>query len=63
MIAEEFGQVDGIGDLYVYGSWAARAAGEPGRTPNEIDVFVLGRPDRDDVNDAATRVKRRSAGK
>lgn len=59
VIAEEFGKVDGIEDLYVYGSWAARAAGEPGRTPNDVDVLVLGRPDRDDVYDAATRAERR----
>jgi predicted nucleotidyltransferase len=59
VIAEEFGKVDGIEDLYVYGSWAARAAGEPGRTPNDVDVLVLGRPDRDDVYDATTRAERR----
>jgi DNA-binding transcriptional ArsR family regulator len=59
VIAEEFGKVDGIEDLYIYGSWAARAAGEPGHTPNDIDVLVLGRPDRDDLYDAATRAERR----
>jgi hypothetical protein len=59
VIAEEFEKVEGITDLYIYGSWAARAAGEPGGTPHDVDVLVLGRPDRDDVYDAASRAQHR----
>lgn len=59
VIAEEFGKVDGIADLSIYGSWAARAAGEPGGTPHDVDVLVLGRPDRDAVYDAASRAQHR----
>jgi predicted nucleotidyltransferase len=59
VIAEEFEKVEGIADLYIYGSWAARAAGDPGRTPHDVDVLVLGTPDRNDVHDAADRAERR----
>ena len=59
IIAEEFENVRGIDDLYIFGSWAARAAGNPGRTPHDVDVLVLGRPDRDEVYDAADRAQRR----
>jgi len=53
VIAEEFGTVDGIGQLLIYGSWAARDAGEPGPAPNDIDLLVIGQPDRDAVYEAA----------
>lgn len=59
VIAEEFETLEGIDDLYIFGSWAARAAGSPGRTPHDVDVLVLGRPDRDEVYDAANRAERR----
>ena len=59
VIGEEFGSVDGIEAIYIYGSWAARQRGEPGPTPNDIDVLVIGRPDRDEIYDAAQRAQRR----
>lgn len=59
VIAEEFDPVDGIDAIYIYGSWAARYEGEPGTSPQDIDVLVLGKPDRDDVFDAARRAERR----
>lgn len=59
VIAEEFDEIDGIDASYIYGSWAARYEGEPGSPPQDIDVLVLGRPDRDDVFDAARRAERR----
>lgn len=59
VIAEEFDEVDGIDAVYIYGSWAARYEGEPGPSPQDIDVLVLGKPDRDDVFDAARRAERR----
>ena len=40
--------VRGIVAAYIYGSWAARHAGQPGQCPVEdIDVLLLGEPDRD----------------
>jgi hypothetical protein len=43
----------------LFGSWAARYLGEPGRAPNDIDVLVIGAADRDVVDDAAERAERR----
>lgn len=59
VIADEFSRVDGIEAVFIYGSWAARYAGEPGPSPKDIDVLVLGKPDRDEVFDAARRAERR----
>lgn len=59
VIAEEFDEVDGVDAIFIYGSWAARYEGKPGPSPQDIDVLVLGRPDRDDVFDAARRAERR----
>jgi DNA-binding transcriptional ArsR family regulator len=38
---------------YIYGSWAARYAGEPGPPPRDVDVLVIGDADEDDLFDAA----------
>lgn len=45
--------------MLLFGSWAARYLGEPGRAPNDIDVLVIGDTDRDLADDAAERVERR----
>lgn len=34
--------VEGVREAYIYGSWAARRAGEPGRLPRDVDVLVVG---------------------
>lgn len=34
--------VGGVREAYLYGSWAARRAGEPGAMPRDIDVLVVG---------------------
>lgn len=59
VISEEFTPLDGIESIYIYGSWAARYSGESGPDPNDIDVLVIGQPDRDDVYDAARRAQQR----
>ena len=59
VIAEVFDSVEGIDAIYIYGSWAARCRGEPGAAPNDVDVLLIGRRDRDDVYDAARRAERR----
>ena len=59
VISEEFATIDGIETIYIYGSWAARYQGEPGPAPNDIDVLVIGHPDRDEVYDAARRAQQR----
>jgi DNA-binding transcriptional ArsR family regulator len=53
VLAEVLAPVSGIEQAYVYGSWAARHDGQPGRRPvGDIDVLVLGAPDRDQLYDA-----------
>ncbi|HRC13513.1 MAG: ArsR family transcriptional regulator [Actinomycetales bacterium] len=59
VIAEEFASVGGIEGIYLFGSWAARYAGASGRSPADLDVLVIGRPDRDDVDYAAERARHR----
>ncbi len=59
IVAEEFAEIDGAEAVLLFGSWAARYRGEPGRAPNDIDVLVIGNPDRDVVDDAAERAERR----
>lgn len=49
VVIEEFRHVDGIGELYIFGSWAERVQGIEGPEPNDIDVLAIGAPDRDDV--------------
>lgn len=45
--------IPGIERAYLFGSWAARYAGEEGAAPDDIDVLVVGTPDRDEVYRAA----------
>lgn len=47
--------VPGVTQAFIFGSWAARYLGEGGAQPGDIDVLVIGRPDRDDVDDALRR--------
>jgi hypothetical protein len=44
--------IAGIDAAYVYGSWAARWHGEVGPAPGDVDVLIVGTPDRDAVYDA-----------
>lgn len=47
----------GVEAVYIFGSWAARWSGEGGDRPvGDIDVLVLGDPDRDAVYAAAYEV-------
>lgn len=59
LVGEEFASVENIDELYIFGSWAERARGVAGAEPNDIDVLVIGRPDRDTVDATALRVERR----
>lgn len=58
VIAHEFANIDGTDAVLLFGSWAARYLGQPGRAPNDVDVLVIGTPDRDEVDDAAERAER-----
>ena len=50
--------IDGIDEAYIYGSWAARRAGEPGSPPQDIDLLIVGNPSRQQVYDAAEEASR-----
>jgi predicted nucleotidyltransferase len=59
VLAEELAGVAGIDGAYIFGSWAARYAGQQGRPPADIDVLVIGSPDRDALDEAAQRASGR----
>ena len=54
--------VSGITTAYIYGSWAARHEGQPGQRPiGDIDVLILGEPDRDQLYAALSIAEQRLA--
>lgn len=53
--------IAGIDAAYIFGSWAARYAGERGAAPADIDVLVIGQPDRDALDEMVAGVERRLA--
>lgn len=59
VIAEEFIALEKVDKVVVYGSWARRFRGQVGREPADVDVMVIGSPDREDVFFAADRAERR----
>jgi hypothetical protein len=61
VVAEELAGLAGVEAAYLFGSWAARYAGQPGPAPADIDLLVIGRPDRDDLDDAVQRASSRPA--
>ena len=63
VVAAEFADLTGLGELYIFGSWAARYQGEPGPVPADVDVLVVGAVDRDEVYDAADRAAQASASR
>ena len=58
VIAEEFA-IPGAEQVVIFGSWAARYAGESGPPPRDIDVLVVGKVDRADLYEAADRASAR----
>jgi len=60
VIAGALRGLGGVTAAFIYGSWAARYAGQPGPRPVEdIDVLVLGEPDRDELYEAVGAVEPR----
>ena len=59
VVAEEFAHISEIDELFVFGSWAARYQGIAGSPPADVDVLVIGRPNRDVVYEAALRAEHR----
>ena len=53
VLAEALGSISGVSAAYIYGSWAARHQGQTGQRPvGDIDVLILGAPDRDQLYSA-----------
>ena len=50
--------IPGVEQAFIAGSWAARYEGQPGAFPNDVDVIVVGKPDRDDVTEAVVEALR-----
>jgi predicted nucleotidyltransferase len=46
VVADEFTELDGVIKVLIFGSWAARYRGERGQPPHDVDVLVVGSPDR-----------------
>lgn len=59
VIAQELAPIEGAHEVYIFGSWAARYHGIKGPPPADVDVLIIGDPDRDDVYEAALRAERR----
>jgi len=59
VLADLLSPLDGVGEAYIFGSWAARYAGEAGPPPHDVDVLVVGDVDDDDLADAARAAERR----
>lgn len=54
VLRELFADVDGVDQVLIYGSWAARRAGESGPFPNDIDLLVIGSAPRRTLSAIAT---------
>jgi hypothetical protein len=63
VVAEEFSGLTGLGELLLFGSWAARYHGVPGADPRDVDVLVVEAEGSDlvrtDVYAAAERAEQR----
>lgn len=57
ILADLLTSINGVDEAYIYGSWAARYAGEPGPFPRDVDVLVVGDADEDDVFDVARQAE------
>ncbi|NEM92368.1 ArsR family transcriptional regulator [Galbitalea soli] len=59
LLTEALEGVPGVERAFIYGSWAARYAGEFGAPPQDIDVLVVGDASRATLEDIADTVSRR----
>lgn len=59
VVAEEFADLKDANEVMLFGSWTAQYLGESGRSPNDIDLLIIGDADRNLVDDAAQRVEQR----
>lgn len=50
--------VEGVKEAFIYGSWAARHAGEIGPSPRDIDLLVVGTADLEQVRKPLRHLER-----
>jgi hypothetical protein len=60
IVRDAFTGIRGVQRVLIYGSWAARYHGQPGPPPNDLDILVVGKPDRAAVYAAADTVQQRT---
>jgi predicted nucleotidyltransferase len=53
VLPEILARVARVREAYIYGSWAARYAGEAGSAPRDLDVLLVGSPSRQEMFAAA----------
>ena len=61
VLGDALRDLPGIDAAYLFGSWAARYEGERGPAPHDIDVLVIGQPDRDVLDEAISAAELRLA--
>ena len=60
LLASALAGIRGVERAFVYGSWASRYRGENGQRPvGDIDVLILGEPDRDALYESVATVEGR----
>lgn len=60
VLGDALSPIEGITAAHIHGSWAARLVGEEGDRPvGDIDLLVLGSPDRDALYAALSTAERR----
>jgi predicted nucleotidyltransferase len=57
LIGPALRDVPGVEEAFLFGSWAARYAGQPGSEPADIDVLLVGSPDRTAVYEIANELE------
>lgn len=58
VLTDLLSQVPEIDEALIFGSWAARYAGEPGPLPVDVDLLVIGHADLDALDEVAAEAGR-----
>jgi len=59
VVTEELAKVDGVDNVIIFGSWAARYLGTPGFAPNDLDLLILGKPNSHQIAKANIAIQNR----